>query len=542
MTVLENPFVTHGGLGYWSEPELGLTYVRQRWLDTASGQWLSVDPVEGEPRYSYAYNSPTRFVDPAGNAPPGVGMLFSTRPFEIAAKTWEGLERWMYTGDASASDEVYDAALNQAIVPLNKAIATLKTGTALIRSTKQHWLDDAQRIIVRWTVSQSGHYERNFATIHSALRHVPYVAWIPRSVLNRLERLFSNKASRLYKNTRERLPMWLRLFVPPYPGTRAEFQYKVGFLWGLTVSVIDFFDLVSQIGGLFDAMLFIAEQEPNLWELLWNMAGQYLSDLKSKATNGNLSVFQQGKIAAMIRFDICLIVLLVVDVAGALAKAGSTLGKMAQKVAQAAENNKQWAALIQKVKAARRTEQVKAKIKGKVEAELPVLNTTYDLEAILQSHFGRSYRNLVQDVKVKENLRTGAGGADDALAAFESETKTIFVSHDFFVQSELMKEKIMLHEFGHAIQFDKLRRLYGFKRAIELDSFYKGSTGEIIYRIREYDAELFAASQMKKWDELTKYEHQKYLSRYEKSLNFLDLLDKPARKLLDQSLIRRLKQ
>ena len=65
-TVPENPFVSHGGLGYWSEPELGLTYVRQRWLDTASGQWLSVDPVEGEPRYNYAYNSPTRFVDAEG--------------------------------------------------------------------------------------------------------------------------------------------------------------------------------------------------------------------------------------------------------------------------------------------------------------------------------------------------------------------------------------------------------------------------------------------------------------------------------------------
>ena len=65
-TVPENPFVSHGGLGYWSEPELGLTYVRQRWLDTGMGQWLSVDPVEGEPRYSYAYNSPTRFVDADG--------------------------------------------------------------------------------------------------------------------------------------------------------------------------------------------------------------------------------------------------------------------------------------------------------------------------------------------------------------------------------------------------------------------------------------------------------------------------------------------
>ena len=66
----DNPFVFGGGLGYWQEPDLGLTYVRARWLDTTTGQWLSVDPVEGEPRYSYVRNRPTISTDPSGTNPP----------------------------------------------------------------------------------------------------------------------------------------------------------------------------------------------------------------------------------------------------------------------------------------------------------------------------------------------------------------------------------------------------------------------------------------------------------------------------------------
>ena len=55
-----------GALGYWSEPSLGLQYVRARWLDNATGTWLSVDPVDSEPRFSYTYNNPILYVDPSG--------------------------------------------------------------------------------------------------------------------------------------------------------------------------------------------------------------------------------------------------------------------------------------------------------------------------------------------------------------------------------------------------------------------------------------------------------------------------------------------
>lgn len=62
----DNPYVYGGGEGYWQEPDLGLMYVRARWLDTQAGTWLSNDPVEGEPHYDYAYNSPTVYTDPSG--------------------------------------------------------------------------------------------------------------------------------------------------------------------------------------------------------------------------------------------------------------------------------------------------------------------------------------------------------------------------------------------------------------------------------------------------------------------------------------------
>ena len=61
-----NAYVYHGGLGYWEDPGAGLSYVRARWLEPETGNWLSVDPVSGEPRYVYARQMPTRLVDPAG--------------------------------------------------------------------------------------------------------------------------------------------------------------------------------------------------------------------------------------------------------------------------------------------------------------------------------------------------------------------------------------------------------------------------------------------------------------------------------------------
>ena len=66
--VAEEGAIYGGGLGYWYDPDLALYYVKARWLDPATGRWLSVDPVESEPRYTYVANQPTTRVDPTGEA------------------------------------------------------------------------------------------------------------------------------------------------------------------------------------------------------------------------------------------------------------------------------------------------------------------------------------------------------------------------------------------------------------------------------------------------------------------------------------------
>ena len=61
-----NPFRYIGALGYYTEPDLGVHYVRARWLRPATGSWLSVDPVVTEPRYTYVDSIPTFWADPDG--------------------------------------------------------------------------------------------------------------------------------------------------------------------------------------------------------------------------------------------------------------------------------------------------------------------------------------------------------------------------------------------------------------------------------------------------------------------------------------------
>ena len=61
-----NAFDFLGGLGYWSDPDLGLHYVRARWLNPQFGSWMSVDPHLDQFAYQYANNMPTTGTDPSG--------------------------------------------------------------------------------------------------------------------------------------------------------------------------------------------------------------------------------------------------------------------------------------------------------------------------------------------------------------------------------------------------------------------------------------------------------------------------------------------
>jgi len=61
-----NPFRYIGALGYYTEPDLDLAYVRARWLRPGTGSWLSVDPLTIEPRFAYVRGRVTGAADPLG--------------------------------------------------------------------------------------------------------------------------------------------------------------------------------------------------------------------------------------------------------------------------------------------------------------------------------------------------------------------------------------------------------------------------------------------------------------------------------------------
>ena len=83
-----------GFAGYMWDPFLKLYHVRHRVYDPMSGRWLQRDPIGmagGWNLYQYCGGEPWGYVDPMG--------------------LWS-LNRWLWTGDGNASDEVYNSALS----------------------------------------------------------------------------------------------------------------------------------------------------------------------------------------------------------------------------------------------------------------------------------------------------------------------------------------------------------------------------------------------------------------------------------------------
>ena len=80
--------------GYLYQPEVGLYYVRQRWLDPITRQWLSPDPMglaAGDYNlYRYVGNRAPDREDPSG-----MGEGFELSPREQA------ISRWKLNGDAA---------------------------------------------------------------------------------------------------------------------------------------------------------------------------------------------------------------------------------------------------------------------------------------------------------------------------------------------------------------------------------------------------------------------------------------------------------
>jgi RHS repeat-associated protein len=66
------PYTFVGQKGYQLDPELDLYYVRERYFDYATGQWVSEDPLGYKSSdihlYRYCFNDPVNKVDPSGLA------------------------------------------------------------------------------------------------------------------------------------------------------------------------------------------------------------------------------------------------------------------------------------------------------------------------------------------------------------------------------------------------------------------------------------------------------------------------------------------
>ncbi len=78
--------VRAGYTGQRDDPETGLTYVGARYYSPTIGRFMGVDPagvsesnIYSFNRYAYANNNPYRFVDPNGESPVSVGLIFIAR-------------------------------------------------------------------------------------------------------------------------------------------------------------------------------------------------------------------------------------------------------------------------------------------------------------------------------------------------------------------------------------------------------------------------------------------------------------------------------
>ena len=63
----ETPFTFVGKPGYYNDPEIELYFARARYYDSATGQWLSQDPIAADENpYRYVHSDPVNGVDPTG--------------------------------------------------------------------------------------------------------------------------------------------------------------------------------------------------------------------------------------------------------------------------------------------------------------------------------------------------------------------------------------------------------------------------------------------------------------------------------------------
>jgi RHS repeat-associated protein len=271
----DSPLGYLGGLGYWNEPELGLQYVRARWLDNTNGQWLSTDPVEGEPRYAYADNNPQAFTDASGRFGEPPPWLLNLPPSDFK----EFLLTGYYLPDATASvfqgyataikKEGFRGFLNAVLKPALERIRTFEaTGEALWRTTV-------------------GEAEYRYGRF---LKDEPQLAQAAIALTSIAHNASAAKSLEFLRKTP------LEAFAPPPLTSKRAVSYWGGFLWevgaGLASILRAGIDVVELAAFLFES--------PSIWQNLFTVAKELFNEtiqftLKKVSGGKRLSFYERGK-------------------------------------------------------------------------------------------------------------------------------------------------------------------------------------------------------------------------------------------------------
>ncbi len=128
---------------------IGLYLMGARWYDPALGRWIQADTIVPEPlspqawnRYSYAYNSPTNYIDPSGHLP-----IWDI--LDIGSFFWSGYEFFREPSWANLGWWALDAV---SLLPLIPSLGLLRHGDEaadLLRAAgRMEDVGDARRVIV----------------------------------------------------------------------------------------------------------------------------------------------------------------------------------------------------------------------------------------------------------------------------------------------------------------------------------------------------------------------------------------------------------
>jgi RHS repeat-associated protein len=303
-----NPYVYHGGLGYWEEGAAGLKYVRARWLEAETGSWLSVDPVTSEPRYSYAHNMPTTGADPSGT------QYGAVLPPKTAAQVQQGSRSWWEREgkhDLNALAGTF-AAWNLARIPENFSIIAEALDMAVqqfLKQTEDWWREKVYQghaaLVAEQKNGRAGGVTA-LATVLAKLGPTAAAVVLPSGVEPVIRASFQHK---------------LKNIAPPPADSPSIILFYGGLTWAIFEFAQSFFNVPQQIAAFFKIIGALGEAD---WGMLASSLPRFvqkqLGDVWTRISGDDLDSYERGKLLGTLLTGMISAVLAVVAVyAGATA-------------------------------------------------------------------------------------------------------------------------------------------------------------------------------------------------------------------------------